>query len=64
MAGAFFCGRIIERVGHIRAYAAFAGIVVAATTIMPLMVDPLSWMVLRPIIGLAVPDFSSRPRVG
>lgn len=50
-AGAFFCGRIIERVGHIRAYAAFAGMVVAATASMPLMVDPLSWMILRAIIG-------------
>src|SRR5271165_7229863 len=29
--GALRCERIIERVGHIRAYAAFAGLVVAAT---------------------------------
>ena len=29
--GALRCERIIERVGHIRAYAAFAGMVVAAT---------------------------------
>lgn len=50
-AGAFFCSRIIERVGHIRAYAALAGMVVAATAAMPLMVDPLSWMALRAIIG-------------
>jgi MFS family permease len=28
--GAVRCGRIIERIGHIRAYAAFAGLFVAA----------------------------------
>lgn len=50
-AGAFFCGRIIERFGHIRVYAAFAGMVVAATAVMPLLVEPLPWIVLRAIIG-------------
>ena len=37
--GAFRCSRIIERIGHIRAYAAFAGLVAAATAIMPLSSD-------------------------
>jgi MFS family permease len=50
-AGASCSGRIIERFGHIRGYAAFAGIVVAATAAMPLMVEPLSWLVLRTIVG-------------
>lgn len=50
-AGAMQCGRIIERVGHIRAYAAFAGLVVAATAIMSLLVGPLSWLGLRAIVG-------------
>jgi MFS family permease len=45
------CGRTIERAGHIRAYAAFAGLVIAATTAMPLMVGTLSWVVLRAIVG-------------
>jgi MFS family permease len=49
--GALLCSRIIERVGHIRAYAAFAGLAVAATAAMPLLVGPLSWMVLRGVIG-------------
>ena len=35
------CGRIIEWVGHIRAYAAFAGLAVAATAAMPLLIGPL-----------------------
>ena len=45
--GALRCERIIERVGHIRAYAAFAGLVVAATALMPLRVGPLPWLTLR-----------------
>jgi MFS family permease len=49
--GALRCGRIIERIGHIRAYAAFAGLVAAATAIMPLVVGSLAWIVLRALIG-------------
>ena len=49
--GAVRCERIIARVGHIRAYAAFAGLVVAATALMPLLVGPLAWLVLRAVIG-------------
>ncbi|MBV8399052.1 MAG: MFS transporter, partial [Acetobacteraceae bacterium] len=45
------CGRIIERLGHIRAYAAFAGLVAAATAAMPLWVGALPWLTLRGIIG-------------
>jgi MFS family permease len=44
-------GRIIERVGHIRAYAAFAGMVAAATSVMPLLVAPLPWILLRVVVG-------------
>jgi MFS family permease len=49
--GALRCERIIERVGHIRAYAAFAGMVVAATAAMPLLAVPLPWFILRAVIG-------------
>ena len=49
--GALRCGNIIARVGHIRAYAAFAGMVVAATEIMPLLIGPLPWLVLRAVVG-------------
>ena len=49
--GAVRAGRIIERIGHIRAYAAFAGLIVAATAVMTWFVGPLPWLVLRAIIG-------------
>src|ERR1700729_1153449 len=44
--GALRCERIIERVGHIRAYAALAGMVVAATAAMPLLAGPPHWAAL------------------
>jgi len=49
--GGLRCERIIERVGHIRAYAAFAGIVVVATALMPLLAGPIAWLILRAVIG-------------
>lgn len=49
--GALRCGRIIERIGHIRAYAAFGGLVVAATAAMPLWAEAWPWLVLRAVIG-------------
>src|SRR5215469_6797048 len=49
--GALRCGKIIQRIGHIRAFAAFAGLVAAATTVMPLLVGSLAWVVLRAIVG-------------
>lgn len=49
--GALRSGRIIERIGHIRAYAAFGGLVVAATAAMPLWVGAVPWLLLRGVIG-------------
>src|SRR5262245_41168138 len=50
-AGAVHSERIIGRIGHIRAYAAFAGMVVAATTAMALRADAVVWLILRAVIG-------------
>ncbi|WP_332686287.1 MFS transporter [Bosea sp. (in: a-proteobacteria)] len=49
--GAVGCGGIIQRIGHIRAYAAFAGMVVVATALMSLLVSPLGWILCRMAIG-------------
>jgi MFS family permease len=49
--GALLGERIIKPIGHIRAYGAFAGLVVAATVAMPLLPGPLSWLTLRVVIG-------------
>ncbi len=49
--GAVQCEGIIARIGHIRAYAAFGGVVVAATAAMPLWPGPWQWLALRAVIG-------------
>src|SRR5262247_1949732 len=40
---ALWSERVIERVGHIRSYAAFAGLVAAATSAMALIDGSISW---------------------
>ena len=49
--GAVCCARIIERVGHIRTYAALAGLAVMATAVMPLSINGPVWLVLRAVVG-------------
>ena len=50
--GAVGSGAIIQRIGHIRAYAAFAGMVVVGTAAMALFVSPLGWILCRMAIGI------------
>jgi len=49
--GAVRCGRIIERIGHIRAFAAFAGLIASAVTAMPMAVSAILWIIARAAIG-------------
>jgi MFS family permease len=49
--GSIWCGGIIQRIGHIRGYAAFGGIVIGATVGMSLVVDAFAWVLLRAAIG-------------
>lgn len=49
--GAVRSGALIARIGHIRAYAAFAGAAAAATALMPLAVDVWAWTGLRVVVG-------------
>lgn len=50
--GAIGCGGVIQRVGHIRAYAAFAGLVVVGVAMMPLFVSPAVWIACRVAMGV------------
>ena len=52
--GSFYGQRIIGRVGHIRAFAAFAGLLAASTLIYPLWFSPGSWAALRAINGFCM----------
>ena len=49
--GAVFCPRLIDRIGHIRAFAAFAALVAAAFLVHPLYFDSSLWTVLRALAG-------------
>jgi MFS family permease len=48
---ALLCHRLIERTGHIRAFAAFAALVAAAFLVHAIYFDPIVWTVLRMIAG-------------
>ena len=50
--GAVFCHRLIDRIGHIRAFTAFAALVAAAFLVHPLYFGPILWTALRALVGL------------
>jgi MFS family permease len=49
--GTLRCGRLINRVGHIRAFSAFCALNATAILALPLVVDPWAWLALRALIG-------------
>jgi MFS family permease len=53
-AGAVYGRRLIGAVGHIRAFAGFAGIVGAVALAYPMLFNPLIWGVLRFVSGFCV----------
>jgi MFS family permease len=52
--GCLYARVVIERVGHIRAFAAFAAVVAAAGVMYPLWVDPVYWGLLRAAGGFGM----------
>lgn len=52
--GAVFAERVIRRVGHIRAFAAFASLYSGATLAHALQVDPWIWLALRALEGFCM----------
>lgn len=52
--GTYVCPRIIGQVGHIRGFSVFAATAAAAVLIHALLVDPISWMILRLATGVCV----------
>ncbi len=52
--GAIYGVNIIRRVGHIRAFAAFAAIACASVLAHPLLVEPVLWFALRVVLGFVV----------
>ena len=52
--GCIFCGRIIDRVGHVRTFAALISIVSAASMAHAYFVEPIFWWVLRLLVGFCI----------
>lgn len=54
LCGTFFSGRLIQRIGHIRAYAMASAISSAAMLMYVLVVNPFFWGFTRFLIGMAM----------
>lgn len=52
--GGMFAGRVVIRVGHIRAFAAFASLMSVSALLHPVWIDPLGWMLLRMMSGFCM----------
>lgn len=54
MTGALLAGRVVERVGHIRAFATLAAIASATILLMALAVDVVLWAAMRAVMGFCL----------
>lgn len=54
LAGAWYCDRIIRRVGHVRAYGGLIATVIVAVLCLPLLPNPYAWTPLRFFHGAAI----------
>lgn len=54
LVGAAICGRIIESVGHVRSFAAFASVISACAVAHAIFVDPFFWAALRLATGICI----------
>ena len=52
--GTIRCGPLVNRIGHIRAFAAFSSVIATAALVFPFVATPAAWIVLRVIIGFNV----------
>jgi MFS family permease len=52
--GTFVCPAIVRRVGHIRAFAAFAAVNTAATLLYPLFIAAPIWFLFRLLTGISM----------
>jgi MFS family permease len=50
--GAATIGNLLQRVGHIRLFAALAGLVAASIMTLPILPSPIAWFVARLLTGL------------
>lgn len=54
LAGTYFTPGLIQRIGHIRAFAFFASATAASVLLHPILVEPWAWALLRMVTGAAL----------
>ncbi|MEQ8482513.1 MAG: MFS transporter [Hoeflea sp.] len=52
--GCIFSQRLVRRIGHVRAFSAFSALIAIIALLTGLLVDPVSWVLLRVITGFAL----------
>lgn len=52
--GCLFAPRVVRRIGHVRAFSAFASLIAIIALMTGLLVDPIWWIVLRAITGFSL----------
>lgn len=52
--GCIFSQRLVRRIGHVRAFSAFSATIAIIALLTGLMVDPISWILLRVVTGFAI----------
>lgn len=54
VAGCVYAPRLVRRVGHVRAFGAFAAVGAIVALMTGLIIDPVSWIVLRVVTGFTM----------
>ena len=54
MLGTLRCGPLVNRIGHIRAFAAFSAIIASTALAFPFVTHPLAWCLLRALMGFNI----------
>ncbi|MCY0096520.1 MFS transporter [Hoeflea ulvae] len=52
--GCIYSQRLVRRIGHVRAFSAFAAMIAIIALLTGLLVDPVSWILLRVITGFSL----------
>ncbi|MEQ8738524.1 MAG: MFS transporter, partial [Hoeflea sp.] len=52
--GCIFSQRLVRRIGHVRAFSAFSALIAIIALLTGLLVDPVSWVLLRVITGFSL----------
>lgn len=51
--GCIYAQRLVRRIGHVRAFSAFSAMIAIIALLTGLLVDPVSWILLRVVTGFA-----------